>query len=189
MAGDGAEKPTPPAHFLCLKVQIPRTAVSRREMTYAQLLKRVHLDRHLNVFEGPIMKTGISIDQSELWPSSDFPACPLLLEFAGSDRKGRGHNRSSQIHILWRYEPEGGGWVEIVRTLSVGAEWIMHLAPIALRELGGRPPVDELRAGAVARFFLSQLDKDLCELGAGEKASVLTQLFEQLAARLVSAAA
>jgi hypothetical protein len=136
-----------------------------------------------NAFEGTLLKPGSRVEHAALWPVEGYPDIPLLLEFAGSDHTGRGHNRGNQIYVLWRFENER--WVEIARTLSVGAEWIPHMLAIALRELGGPAAIDPALAEKVADRFLSILDRELMELGAGDRALVLNFVFEQVSARLM----
>jgi hypothetical protein len=166
---------------------IPRSAAGRRELTYSRLLRRVHSDRTLaNAFEGKLLRPGARIEYGGLWPDESYPMVPVLLEYAGSDHSGRGHNRSSQIYILWRYEV-ARGWVELARVLSAGAEWIVNLMPLALRELGGPARVDPDLAANVAAGFLSRFDAELKELGAGDRALVLNFVYEQVAARLMRA--
>jgi hypothetical protein len=172
-----------------MTVRIPNSAISRHGFAYAKLLWRVHPDRGTaNAFEGPLLKPGALVDSSALWPDGSYPTKPLLLENAGSDATGRGHNRSKQVYILWRYEPERSVWVEVVRTLTEGLEWVSSLVPVALREIGGAPAPDPDLARNVSRFFLSQLDKELGELPAGDRHLTLSLLYEQVAARLVRAA-
>lgn len=164
------------------------TASNRRELTYAKLLCRVHPERVMaNAFEGVLLKPGSKIEHSALWPDEGYPEKPILLEYAGSDHSGRGHNRSNQIHILWRYENEG--WSEIARTSSVGAEWIPHMISIALRELGGPAKLNPDLAEKVASSFLSRLDGELRELGAGDCGLVLNFILEQVEARMMRAEA
>ncbi len=172
-----------------LTVIIPRSAAGRRELMYARLLWRVHPDRTLaNAFEGKLLKPGARIELSDLWPHEGYPRTPVLLECAGSDHSGRGHNRSKQIYVLWRFEAKRG-WVELARTLTEGAEWIVHLMPLALRELGGPARLDPDLAANVATTFLGRLDDELKELGAGDRALALSFVYEQLAARMMRAEA
>jgi hypothetical protein len=169
-------------------VLIPRTASNRRERTYARLLRRVHQDRTMvNAFEGALMRPGSRVEYSALWPDNSYPENPVLLEFAGSDYSGRGHNRSNQIHVLWRFDMEQRVWIEITRTLSQDSNWIMNLIPIALREVGGPPPVDPALASDVSADLLCSLDAQLGNLSAIDRELVLNLVFEQLAARMVSA--
>lgn len=90
-------------------VRIPRTCQSRNVLTYAKLLLRVYPERRINAYEGKLLKPGAVIDETDLWPSAEYPAIPLLLEYAGTDgskRDGskRGHNRAHDIYVLWRYD-------------------------------------------------------------------------------------
>jgi hypothetical protein len=169
-------------------IRIPRTAESRRELTYARLLCRVHPEREMaNAFEGVLLKPGCAVEHAALWPDSRYPEKPLLLEFAGTDHTGRGHNRSNQIHVLWRYEPARGVWVQLARTLSQAADWIPQMKVMALRELGGPPAPDPLIASKAASVFLARLDLEFGELGAGDRHIAMNLVFEQLLARMVNA--
>jgi hypothetical protein len=138
-----------------------------------------------NAFEGVLLKPGSAVEYSDLWPDPGFPAIPLLLEFAGGDRTGRGHNRSNQIHVLWRYDGEAG-WTEIARTLSQSADWIPHMRAIALQELGGPPRPDPQMARKAAAGFIGSLDAQLRELGEGDRFLTLNLLYEQLLARMAN---
>jgi hypothetical protein len=168
-------------------ILIPRTASNRRELTYAKLLWRVHPDRTMvNAFEGALFKPGSRVEYSALWPNDRYPETPLLLEFAGSDYSGHGHNRSNQIHVLWRFDTDGLVWEEIARTLSQDAGWIMNLIPIALRELGGPAAVDAALAADVSAGVLSRLDAELGALAQSDRDLVLNLVFEQVTARMVT---
>jgi hypothetical protein len=138
-----------------------------------------------DAFEGPLFKPGALVDDSALWPDARYPAKPVLLEFAGSDHTGSGHNRSNQIYILWRFEPDRWVWVEVVRVLTQNADWIANLLPIALAELGGVPAPDPLLAAEVAGRWLSQLDAELEALRAEDRGLALNLIFEQVTARMV----
>lgn len=139
----------------------------------------------IDAFEGILLKPGSRVEHGALWPNAGFPDTPLLIEFAGSDRTGSGHNRSKQIHILWRFDLKKTEWVEIARTLSLGSDWIPHLVAIALKELGGPPPPDATEAVKASSRFLSGLDSELRALGEGEQGMVLNLVYEQVAARLI----
>jgi hypothetical protein len=167
-------------------ISVPRSAVSGREFCYARLLRRVHPDRAMaDAFEGALLKPGSHVDESALWPDARYPAKPVLLEFAGSDHTGSGHNRSNQIYILWRYEPEPGEWVEIVRCLTQNADWITYFIPIALAELGGMPAPDADVAAHVAERLAAQLDQELKGLSRDDRSLVLNLFSEQVAARMM----
>jgi hypothetical protein len=167
---------------------IPRTASRRTERTYALLILRPA--PRLRIFEGTFLKTGSMVEETALRPSPHYPEIPLVLEFAGTDGSGRGHNRSRDIHVLWRYV--AGEWEEIARTLSEGSEWFDHLAPIVRRELV-RPAVDHVaEARAAAGRLAALIDGELSGLAEEGRERALAFLYDQVASRFaesVSAAA
>lgn len=174
-----------------LKVRIPHSAAARGERTYAQLIRRISPDPGLAIIEGTWLKTGSHVEESQLWPASDYPLAPLLLEYAGSDRSGRGHARSRDLHILWRYDADAGAFIELARVLSCGAEWVYHLAPIIRTELGSvsRAPADraERAAEAVTRV-IDVLDGELRELEDEGRIAALARIYTQVSARLCASA-
>jgi hypothetical protein len=162
-----------------MRVSIPRTAPRRAERTYALLVLRPSPRRKL--FEGVFLRTGSLVDEAALRPSPHYPEIPLLIEFAGNDGSGRGHNRSRDIHVLWRFI--GGAWEEIARTLSQGSEWFDHLAPIVRRELV-RPAVDHVaEARAAAGRLAALIDGELSQLAEEGRERALAFLYDQVAAR------
>lgn len=176
-------------------VRIPRSAVSRRARAWALLIRRIspQSSRGLRLFEGTHFKTGAHVDESELRPTPRYPLVPLLIEFAGTTgldpfgRAARGHNRATDLHILWRYDARLRDWQEIARTVSAGAEWFMHLEPIVRRELV-RPPSNYIEEARTASARLvATLDRELYELDADEaRVRVLSFMYDQVAARLVA---
>lgn len=163
---------------------IPRSAVSRGMPTYALLLRRVHPDRiGARTFEGKYLKCGLRVEQSQLRPDPSYPENPVLLEFAGSDCAGRGHNRSGQIHVLWRLEDHY--WVEVAKSIGKGADWVEQLRPLALREVGGPPAADQKLAFQTATGLVSRLDEDFRNLSNVDRQIALSLVYEQIAARMV----
>ncbi len=163
---------------------IPRSAVSRGAPTYALLLRRVHPYRtNARSFEGTYLKCGSRVERSQLRPDPSYPETPVLLELAGNDRTGWGHNRSSQIHILWRLEDDG--WLEVARTISKGADWVEQLRPLAMREVGGPPAADQKLAFQTANVLVSRLDEDFRNLSNADRQIALSLVYEQIAARMV----
>lgn len=136
-----------------------------------------------NAFEGKLFKPGSVIDVSELWPDPGYPENPLLLEFAGSDRTGKGHNRSNHVYVLWRYAPDHG-WVELARTFSQSNDWIFNMRSIALRELGPPLPDPEHAKKAISAFLVA-LDSRLKELSEPDRLIALNLLHENVLARIV----
>ena len=165
-------------------ITIPRSTPGRRERTYAQLVMRVHPHRALP-FEGRMFKTGSRVEEAELHPSSEYPAVPILIEYAGSDRTGRGHNRSPDVHVLWQFVD--GVWNELARVRSHGPEWMVHLRPIVELVLVSLPVNHIEIAGQVSARVLRFLDKELEHLADEGRERAMSFLFDQFAARLVAA--
>jgi hypothetical protein len=169
-----------------LEVRIPHSAVARREPTWALVVRGVRSSRGLAVFDGAWLRTGSTVQESELRPSPDYPDIPLLIEFAGSDRTGRGHARSQDIHILWRYDPRRRAWTEIIRTLSEGGEWTADIACAVRRELA-RPAAGGVEnARRTAQKVIEVLDTELGVLDTDARTRALSFLYDQFAARLCS---
>lgn len=166
--------------FIC----IPRSAASRGTLTYALLLRRVHPERsNARTFEGKYLKCGSRVEAAQLRPDLSYPEKPVLIEFAGTDRTGSGHNRSADIHVLWRLEADG--WLEIARTICKGADWVQQLRPLAMREVGGPPAADPHLAFQTAKQLVNRLDEDFLNLSASDRQVALGLVYEQIAARMV----
>lgn len=163
-------------------VSIPRSG-GRREATYAQLVLRV---RRSGLIDGRFFRTGAQVEESALRPSPAYPEVPLLVEFAGSDGTGWGHNRSPDIHLLWRYDYLRHGFDEIARVRSHGAEWLFHLEPIIRRHIH-RPPVDYTsEAREAAARVLAALEGELDQLEDESRARALAVLYNQVTARFAA---
>lgn len=171
-----------------LRVAIPRTCPRRQDLTYARLLLRVYPLRTMaNAFEGVLLKPGAMVDESALWPSPEYPEIPILLEYAGSDRTGRGHNRSNDVYLLWRYDRARGAWVEIARSVSRGAEWIERIKAVALLELGlpvlPADPADTASAAGITDRVLGLLDRELERLCPQDRHLVMNFVYQEFSAR------
>jgi hypothetical protein len=170
-------------------IRIPRTCTSRKEHTYAQLVMRVYPDRLINPFEGRLLKTGSSVELSELRPTPEYPEIPLLIEFAGNDRTGSGHRRSNDVHVLWRLNPSTREWQELVKVNGQGRDWVEYLRPIVMRQLAAASePYSDLAARARQRV-LRLLDDELERLQRSGRADLMTTLYDEIAARLMTWAA
>jgi hypothetical protein len=161
-------------------VRIPHSC-KRREPTYATLIRRVRpCGTIASTFEGDYLRTGREVDDA------GFPPVVLLHEHAGSAIAGRGHRRSTQLHILWRWDRERREWRELMRVQAIGSEWVEAMKHAALREL--RDPnlsgVDQARAAAVRIFVLIDDEISLLERDAGRE--LVGMLWEQFAARFAS---
>jgi hypothetical protein len=168
-------------------VRIPRTNDDRRQQTYAQLIQRVNR-RGPIPFEGRLLRTGSKIEEADLRPDTEWPETPLLIEYAGNDRSGRGHIRSRDIHVLWKFQNHE--WIELSRATSHGPEWWYHLKPAVLRELS-MPEVNYVElAGKASERVLELLDRELDQLPPGEgRERALSFIYDQFSARMVSQAA
>lgn len=169
-----------------METYIPHTTTLRRERTYAQLVLKVYPNRSLP-FAGPNFRTGARVDQALLRPTPDAPEHPLLIEYAGTDKSGKGHNRSNDIHVLWRFDIARNEWTEITRTLTKGREWIDCLLPVIKRQLVS-PPVNDVEiATAVSARVLGLLDRELDELTClSTRERVMSFLYDQFTARFVA---
>lgn len=165
-------------------VTIPRSAPGGRpEPTWAQLILRV---RRSGLIDGRFFRTGARVEESALRPSDAWPEVPLLVEFAGSERAGRGHNRSADIHLLWRYDSARRGFDEIARVRSDGAEWLHHLEPIIRRHIR-RPPVSPTsEARDAARRVVAALEGELDLLEDEGHERALALIYNQVAARFAA---
>jgi hypothetical protein len=168
-------------------IRIPRTCQFRREPTYAMLIRRVNR-RKVIAFEGRYFRTGVTVDERELRPTLEWPEIPLLIEYAGSDRTGRGHRRSRDIHVLWKFEI--GQWVELARVSSQGPEWVHHLKPIVLRELRVAPVNYIALATDATGRVLALLDAELDAMDEDEgRERIMFLLYDRFTARLLGDAA
>jgi hypothetical protein len=171
-------------------VRIPQSRLSRRDMDYARLLVRIYPRRTMaNAFDGVLLKPGSLIDEAALWPTPEYPETPILLEYAGNDHTGRGHRRSNDIYLLWRYERDRKCWVELVRTTSQGAEWIEHLKPIAILELRRDSLPDAFSAAGVSAAVLAALDRQLELLDPLERHLAMAFVYQEFTARALAYAA
>jgi len=169
------------------RVRLPHSAVSRQALTFVLLIHRVYPRRvMLDAFEGPQFRSGETIDQAKLWPEADYPAEPLLLEYAGSDRSGRGHRRSRHTYLLWRFDQVLGKWIELARSAAVSTEWVECLKPIALRciKAAGREH-PKTAAEAVSRT-LCYVHSEKEKLEGSALAEYIGLLYEQFTAMYVS---
>jgi hypothetical protein len=171
-------------------IRIPRTNETRGALTYARLLLRVWPRRTFAAFDGKFFKPGAKIEEADLWPTPEYPAVPLLLEYAGSDRTGRGHRRANDIYLLWRYERETGEWVALLRYTGQGTEWIAPIKRRALAELARtEPPISCTHASDVCVRVLAALDHELELLDNENRHLVMSFVYQEFSARAVAYAA
>jgi hypothetical protein len=145
--------------------------------------------RRAPFFAGSLLRAGAFVEESALWPTPDYPLVPLLIEYAGPDGPGRGHNRSPAVYVLWRYVPPRQEFEEVARVRSHGAEWVHDLRPIVERELV-RPAIDHnARGRATAAQLAALIDGALDDLEDEGRESALAALYNQVAARFAESVA
>jgi hypothetical protein len=157
--------------------RLPHSATRRSAVTYIKLVNSVRPDPVWGgySFEGRILRPGCTLPRDEL------PDGSLLLECAGAEKGGRGHNRSPDLYILWRLDRDT--WREVARAASVGRDWTLDLGPIARREL--QPPKPFLvDPEASAARVIAALDHELEPLRREAQVLVVRAVYDRFAARM-----
>lgn len=172
-----------------MQIRIPRTAARNSPRTYALLILRKSRSKALRVFDGRLFQPGQRIDESELWPTPHYPRTPLLVEYAGPTgfdargRRARGHNRSRDLYILWRFDAARREWQEIARAIADGPEWFEYFRPIVEREIIP-PDIDHVAEARAAIGTLAALiDGTLNQLANEGRSRALSFLYDEVAAR------
>jgi hypothetical protein len=167
------------------KLSIPHTSQRRDERTFCRLIERIRPNEwHPMAIEGPTFRCGREIDESELWPTPDFPRIPLLLEHAGIAVPGWGHKRSSHTYVLWQYNPAITAFVELVRVVAHGNEWVDAIRARALNALRD-PEITSARvAAAAAKRVHAAVDAELRFLDFEARGHFISRLYEEAAGRL-----
>ena len=170
-------------------VRIPRSCSRRGEANYARLICRVFPRRPFWSFlEGKYFRCGAMIEREQLWPTTDYPPEPLLLEHAGNDRSGWRRQPSREIHVLWRYDLDSEEWVEIARYSSViGQDLMEALRPLMLRHMSRVRPANPCAAPEAVSRVLQVLDYELDLLEAGDHRTFMGILYDRFISRLVEA--
>ena len=161
-----------------MEVVLPRTATRRDAHSSAVLLERVEPGATTAfAFRGTFMVPGMAVDDSELWPSPQYPAIPVLLEICQVCFSGRGHNRNPYEYILWLYQVKQRRWRQVARVSAHHPEeWIPVLLPVALRlvQPAIAPPEPDLHAAA--NRIIAVVEHELPELPDNLKRAHLLQL-------------
>lgn len=163
--------------------------MSRREKTYAQLIRRVYPRREFAAFEGPVFPCGAGIDEAQLWPDARYPGFERgfawVLEYAGHDGKGRTapSRRANSVYILWRYEAARNAFVEVIRCADTGKDWLDAIRYVAMREIGRVEIRDPLLAQKASGRVLAALDAELEILTREDRGLVMSFVYEQFTAR------
>lgn len=112
-------------------LQLPRSSTRLdKGYTFCKVVTRVRRDKAYQIgFEGPIYPPGARV------PIEVFGPRPLVVENAGPDRPGRGHNRMPSRWILWSWDFSHSEWVQLAQTYAISAEWAEVLKEPAIRAL------------------------------------------------------
>jgi len=170
------------------RIRLPLSSTRRTQPTYAKLLRRFD-PRSRSPFQwlGTFFRPGSLIQETELWPDETFPRVPLILEFAGSENPGKGHNRhkSDNTVVLWRYLRTEGKFEELGRVSVPAGMWAMLLEPLVREamaaEIFGVHTLDiEAIRLRISRVIAAELDR----LEDGDRARVLTAVHDELGFRL-----
>lgn len=141
---------------------------------------------------------GAELEESQLWPTDEYPVTPLLLEYAGRDFDapleygplGTGHRRRPDLRLLWRYNRRKHVWRELARCSSVSRDGIEYLMLIARRELAKQPcPIPALEmATRASSHAIEVLDAELAQLDGQERALAISQIYDYVVSRAVAIA-
>lgn len=167
------------------KIRIPRTSERRGDLCFCRLIERIRPNEwHPLGIEGPILKCGREIEESELWPAAHFPRVPLILEFAGIAKPGWGHKRSSHTYVLWQYRD--GAFVELVRVSAYGNEWLEAIRGPALNALRDPEIESAHRAADAAKRVYAAVNAELRYLDFEARGHFISRLYEDAAGRLAN---
>jgi hypothetical protein len=172
-------------------VVLPSTATTRgrRYASYAKLLYRVDLGALSGFgFHGKVCRPGARMAEADLWPTSEYPARPVLLEYVAQAGRSREAQREGALYVLWAYDLEKRTWTELGRATGVSSEWVLTLHPLALSALAPRKPQARADVSAVASRIVSFLDGELTQLATEERHQILDVVHNQLASRMCAAA-
>lgn len=177
-------------------IRLPRSS-SRlaRSRAFCQLVTGVrHSNGHLWL-DGPLYPPGAVIQLSDKTGN-------LVLECAGPESAGRGHNRPEVLWILWRWATislnpakwsgacgavSGGEWRECGRALAIGREWIHILGPLAEHWLTEPVALHEVKARCaslaeeIAEMVQNRVRREPIEL----QKQVWESLYDQIPGRIV----
>ena len=168
------------------RVRLPRTSSRRNESTHIKLIERIRPDRCAGLaFQGKHFRGGDTIEETDLWPTPDFPARPLLLELGGIATPGWGHNRSSHWHLLWRYVVEHSQFEEIARVEARGIDWVEALKYLAIAELGPERPKERETASRAAQRIVDALEAELKELDGAPRLDFLALIADEIEKRTI----
>lgn len=172
-------------------VRLPFSSPTRdgRYKSFAKLLCRVDPDPSSGFsFHGRIAKPGAMVEYAWLWPTSEYPADPLLLEYVANVGRGHEAQLTGMLYVLWRFDAHTREWSELARAAGFATEWIIILGPIAAHTLRpARKPAAREEMAAIAGRIAAAVDLELTGLEGGERYQVLDVVHNQLAIRMCQA--
>jgi hypothetical protein len=133
-------------------------------------------------------RAGKTIRKSELWPTSDAPKIPVLIESTISPNSLPRPGGHEDLHVLWRYDVQRNCWTEVARITSKYGEWWPYLHPLILRELsrsGAEPQEPDL--DALAGETAAYLEARIADLTYTERAAMLIEVHDRLAGYITAA--
>ena len=169
-------------------VRIPRSG-RRSAAGYAKLLLRVNRAvAHGMSFEGLLLKPGKFIPRRSLWPGSEYPRTPILLECAGTIDPGDGRPSTRHwptLYILWRFDTRKEDWIECARTASESWDWAVDLRETAERLLREDNHVPTLVSAERAALKIETLiEAELQHLAPGDRAPAIGMVHETLCRKI-----
>ena len=172
-------------------VELPSSSPTRqgRRRSFAKLLYRVDPEALSGFgFHGKICRPGARIPEAELWPTEEYPARPVLLEYvAGHGRREYQTQADGALYVLWAYDHHAHEWAELGRANGTSTEWVITLQPLAVNALTPRKPPARADVSAIASRIVSFLDGELTKLESGERHEILDAVHNQLASRMCAA--
>lgn len=174
------------AHDLRM-VRFPRSCPSRKSTGHLRLVSSVDLSAPAGLqLRGRFVLPGAKLELDAL------PRPAVVLEHAGrvADPAAKTHaerRRSfADLWILWRFDFETSGWVEVVRTTAVNAAFQLEFAPIAARLLNDEGhAVPAAQARPAASRVICSIEAELAEVSGDTGCYVLAEIETYLANQIV----
>lgn len=168
-------------------VRFPRSSTSRNSGGHLRLVSSVDLSAPAGLqLRGRFARPGSEIELDAL------PRPAVVLENAGrvSDPAARSlaeHRRSfATLWILWRFDFDALGWIEVIRTTANDAGFSLDFAIIAARLFEGRSEeVHAAEARPVAARLIDALEAGLADVSCDAGCFVLAEIETYLANQIV----
>lgn len=134
-----------------------------------------------------VWRAGARIAESSLWPDTDAPRIPVLIECTISPRSRAGvcAFKGECLYVVWRYERKE--FVEAGRFFSMQGEWWDSVYPLVVRELARsntEPKAPDLsRISSETGAFIEERLKGLTD---AERVQILATVYEQMVRRFAA---